>query len=468
VGSVAVLYFAARDSADAYLADGLTEDLTTLLARSPGVMVKPSSTVRVAQRRQPNAPARSLGRTLNVRYVVQGTLRRAADHVRLNVQVVEAAADVSVWGETYDRTAQQLLDLPGELAEEVARRVSGPGAPATGPAPGIRRAVWRTENAAALDHFRKGNFLLATRSREAEAFDEYQAASRLDPAFAAAVARSAYALALLRTRMIETVGNPRAADSLVRRGLALADDALRIDPGCSDGWMALGYLRAFADLHSLAGAEEAFQRAVTLDAANAEAWHQYGQILHWLGDDSAAVRAVSRALTLEPARAISLNDLAFYLQRDADRALVLSDSSIALNPEFLFAYFTRGSLYLRLHRPADALRDAEAVEARLPGLPLAAALRTSAYAMLGDTARARDAARAFLPPRADGSLGGAIAMLALGDTAWALEHIEHIPAPNRDASLWEFLRLPQLDALRSNPRFQRVYLDSRPPAARAP
>ena len=66
-GSVAVLYFAARDSADAYLADGLTEDLTILLARSGGLVVKPSSSVNLSHRRQPRAPARDLRRTLNVR-----------------------------------------------------------------------------------------------------------------------------------------------------------------------------------------------------------------------------------------------------------------------------------------------------------------------------------------------------------------------------------------------------------------
>jgi len=133
-GSVAVLYITARDSADAYLADGLTEDLTTILARSSGLIVKPSSSVRLAQRRQPAAPASTLGRALSVRYVLQGSLRRTGDQVRLNVELVEAGADRSVWGETYDRRAEALLDLPGELADEVVRRVRGaPPAPRATP-----------------------------------------------------------------------------------------------------------------------------------------------------------------------------------------------------------------------------------------------------------------------------------------------------------------------------------------------
>jgi TolB-like protein len=484
-GSVAVAYFAVRDTADAYLADGLTEDLTALLARSPGVLVKPSSSVRVAQRRQPDASPRLLGRALNVRYVVQATLRRTGERVRLTVQVVETGADVSVWGETYDRTPEGLLDLPGELADEVARRVSGsvPGPavaarpaalPPAGPPmptralPAPTAAIWRTRNPDALDHFRRGNYLLATRSREAEAVSEYREAARLDPAFAAAVAREAYALALLRNRVNEGVGASATADSLVREGVALAETALRYDSTCSDAWMALGYLRALGDPHGLVGADEAFQRAVALDPANAEAWHQYGQILNWLGDHSAAVRALERALSLEPARAISLHDLAFYVYRDAPRALALLDSAVALHTGHLFTHFTRGSLLLQLHRPADALRDADTIASRAPEAPSAAVLHTGAYAMLGDTARARQEGRRFLRPRADGGFWGAFANLALGDTAWALEHLEHIPVGERGAMLWSILHLPEFDALRGNARFERVYQAARPAAARAP
>jgi tetratricopeptide (TPR) repeat protein len=328
--------------------------------------------------------------------------------------------------------------------------------------------IWRTRNPAALDHFRRGNYLLATRAREAEAVSEYREAARLDPAFAAAVAREAYALALLRGRISEGVGSSVAADSLMRQGLALAELALKIDPTCSDGWMALGYLRAWADPHGLTGAEEAFQRAVALDPANAEAWHQYGQVLAWLGDDSAAARAVERALSLEPARAISLEDLALYVYRDVPRALALVDSAVALHTEHLFTYFTRGSLLLLQHQPAGALRDADIIASRAPDEPPAATLRTAAYAMMGDTARARAAARPFLRPRADGGLWGAYANLTLGDTAWALDHLERIPAGESGALVWQFLRLPLFDALRGNARFERVYQSARPAAARAP
>lgn len=492
-GSVAVLYFAARDSADAYLADGLTEDLTTLLARDGALVVKPSSSVRLAQRRQPTAAAQSLGRSLNVRYVVQGSLRRAGDRVRLNVELIAAGADRSVWGQSYDRSPEQLLDLPGELAEEVARRVSAGGqgfaaGPPRGPAPGpqaspapmvpqspaparaTREAVWETRNPAALDHFRRGNWLMATRVREAEAYREFQEAARLDPNFASAIARSAYTLALMWNRSALEFSTGDTV-SMRARGLELAAQALRVDSSNSDAWMALGYLRALSDLRTLAGAEDAFRRAVTLDSMNAEAWHQYGQILGFLGDDAGAVIVLERALQIEPARAISLADLAFTLLgslRDTVRAFTLIDSAIAVNAEHVFAYFTRGMLHVQFGRFDAALRDAASITTRDSANPLGRVLRTTALARLRRTAEARVAARPWLRPNADGSLAGAATMLALGDTAWALEHLERTPASMRDAALWMLLRLPVFDPLRANPRFQRVYRDSRPLGARSP
>jgi TolB-like protein/Flp pilus assembly protein TadD len=487
-GSIAVLYFAARDSGDAYLADGLTEDITTLLARTGGLVVKPSSSVRLAQRRQPGAPANALGRSLNVRYVVQGSLRRTGEQVRLNVEIVDAGADRSVWGETYDRSAQALLDLPGELADEVTRRVSGivgrtaSPVPSSSATPGSRpaaarppvapaRTVWQTRNPEALDHFRRGNYLLATRVREAEAFDEYQQAARLDPAFASAIARSAYALALLWNRAALEAGGGTDTLSMRERGLMLAYQALRLDSTNSDAWMALGYLRALNDMHTLAGAEEAFVKSVRYDSTNAEAWHQYAQIQAFLGDDSASVRSLERALALEPARAISLADLSFNVYsglHDVPRAYALIDSSLAINPQFVFGHALRGFLLVLLGRAADALHDADAVAALDPQTVLTRTLRAVALARLGDSAGARQEAREWLRPHADGGIWGAWAVMALGDTAWALEHLERMPPAVRNAATWTFLRQPTFDGLRDNPRFRRVYLEARPVGARAP
>jgi len=321
--------------------------------------------------------------------------------------------------------------------------------------------VWRTTNPAALDHFRRGNRFLAGRTQFDSAYGEYQEAARLDPRFASAVARSAYALALHYN-----FGGPERD---VVRGLELAGAALGIDSTNSDAWMALGYLRAFANTKTLEGSTEAFERSIALDSMNAEAWHQYGQVLQWLGDEAGAVRALERALAIEPARAISLSDLGLTVERNPARMLQLLDSAIGIwaVPQSTILVF-RAKALLLLHQPDAALRQLDAIDSLSGATLQTATARTVAYAMRGDSVRARAAARDYLPPRTDGGLGGFYAMLALGDTAAALQHLEHIPAADQDALLWSDLRQPVLDGLRSNPRFMAVYRASRPPAARAP
>jgi tetratricopeptide (TPR) repeat protein len=350
-----------------------------------------------------------------------------------------------------------LLDLPAELATEIGNRIGGVPA-GTRPA---TTTVWRTTNPDALDHFRRGNRFLAGRTQLDSAFNEYQDAARLDPRFASAVARSAYTLALQR--------NAGAPQSTVVRGLELAGAALGLDSANSDAWMALGYLRAFANLKTLEGATAAFERAIALDSLNAEAWHQYGQILSWLGDDAAAIRAVERALAIEPARAVSLNDMGYYSTRTPDRAALLADSALAIAPAPIpQSLILRMGSRLALRQPDAVLASADDFDVRFGSSPATASFRTAAYAMRGDSVRARAMARDFLPPRTDGDISGALAMLALGDTAWALQHLEHIPSAERDAGLWSYLRLPAFDALRTNPRFMAVYRDARPPGARSP
>ncbi len=124
--SVAVLYFDARDTADAYLADGLTEDLTSLLGSVASVQVKSPGMVRRAQRASPgDAPA--IARTLGVHYLLDGNVRRVGSRVRVSIRLLTGATAVAVWGDVFDRRPDELLALPSEIARAVAIHVGGGG-----------------------------------------------------------------------------------------------------------------------------------------------------------------------------------------------------------------------------------------------------------------------------------------------------------------------------------------------------
>src|SRR2546422_8568559 len=326
--SVAVLYFEARDTVDALPAGGVTEALASLLGSVARVQVKSPGVVRRAQRAAPgDAPA--IARALGVRYLVDGNVRRIGTRVRVAARLVNGATAVAAWGDVFDRTPDELLVLPSVIAREVALRVGGPAPSAETAALG----TLRTQNPAANDHFLRGNFFLALRSPEGitRALAEYREAERLDSGFAAAIGRAAYAYAIARGNYYPLPDVP--LESLVGRGLGLADRALRRDSTSSDAWMARGFLLALHNPRTMEGSLEAFERAIALDPKNAEAHHQYAQVLNWLGRHDEADRELHVALALDPGRAISVSDLGWWTHvRDNALAVALADSAVALDP----------------------------------------------------------------------------------------------------------------------------------------
>src|SRR3989442_4814372 len=303
--SVAVLYFEARDTVDAYLADGLTEDLTSLLGSVARVQVKSPGVVRRAQRGSPgDAPA--IAGTLGVHYLLDGNVRRVGARVRVSIRLLTGATAVAAWGDVFDRRPDELLTLPSVIARAVALRVGGQ-APSSDTGALDRLP---TRSPAAYDHYLRGNFFLARRSPQetARALAEYREAERVDSGFAAAIGRAAYAHAIARGNYYRLPDAP--IESLALRGLIIANRALRRDSTSSDAWIARGYLLAFANPRTMDGSVRAFQRSIALDPRNAEAHHQYGSILNWLGRSDEAHREQHVALALDPGRAISFLPLA--------------------------------------------------------------------------------------------------------------------------------------------------------------
>jgi adenylate cyclase len=454
-----VLFFEARDTADAYLADGLTEDLTSLLGSVASVQVKSPGVVRRAERAAPgNVPA--IARALGVRYVVDGSVRRVGARVRVAIRLLTGATAVAAWGDVFDRTPEELLALPSVIAREVATRVGGPAASSQTGALG----TLRTRSPAAYDHYLRGNFFLALRSREgtARALDEYREAERLDSGFAAAIGRAAYAYAIARASYYRLPDAP--VESLAVRGLVVADRALRRDSTASDAWMAEGFLLAFANPRTMKGSLEAFQRAISLDPKNAEAHHQYAQVLNWLGRHDDADRELGLALGLDPGRAISVSDLGWWTHvRDNALSVALADSAVALDPASALGRGRRAIARLRAGDVHGAQEDAELANRLQPGSILAENMLAIVVARAGDTTRAR-ALIAHWAGRTDNAFIAA-ALVAVGDTAEALDRLERAsPSPD----FWAALHRPEFDALHGNPRYERLLAAVRPPGAVGP
>lgn len=461
--SVAVLYFEnlSRDTTDLYLADGLTEELTSRLGAVNRLRVTGRTVVRRAQQTA-GGDALAVGRALNVRYLVEGSLRRAGTRVRVSARLLRASDGVRVWGDDYDRTMDDLLAMQVDIAQEVARNVAGQLLPAE------QRVLARrpTANPAAYDHYLRGRYLVTRRTEATirQAAAELDQALRLDPAFAAAEAR--------RGQVLITAygyGVPLAEpETLAARAARSIDRAMRLDSTASEAWLSLGLARLWFPPYDLNRSRGAFERAIALDPGNADAHHNLGVVLMTVPDLDAATAAFHRALAIEPGRGVSLLDIAQneYSARRYASARRWIDSAAALEPGQARIFMVRALVGLRTGDTAGALADADRA-VRLGGgnvLFAALAARVAVAAARNDAPGAR---RDLTGIAGDGRMPMArvLALVALGELDSALSFVERVPLLPIDR---HWLWWPDLDPIRSSPRFTAAINRWSPPGARNP
>ncbi len=468
--SVAVLYFdnLSRDTADSYLAEGLTEQTIAQLGEVERLTVASRFAVRRFRGETVQDPA-AVGRSLNVSYLVTGSVQRAGSRLRVGVELVRASTGVRVWGERYDRTETDLLRLQDDIASAVATGIVGRLLPAERTGITLRA----TRDPVAWDRFLRGNFWLARRDAATtrQAIGEYQAALQADPGFTDALARIAYAYALALDADYD-LGLPR--DTLVARGVAMAERALRLDSLSSDAWMARAYVRMGEEPRTMAGTRELFERAIRLNPRNAEARHQFAQYLHYMGDTAAARAENHRALELEPGRAITWNQLTVLALHRGDYVEMLRrvDSSLAADPAFTLARAQRVVGLLGLGDTAAARRAIAALPGEMPAIGqfMAAVIDAQGRpdgAVAIETALAPLMALRPSPTQPGNVISNAyvaMQLTRLGARDPALTLLEN--ARPRGARLHSVMRYVVFDPLRSDPRFQAVFNESRPPDAR--
>jgi len=463
---VAVLPFAnlSPDSADVYLADGLTEELISRLGSIERLRV-PGRTM--AQRARTGTPGPDvLGRRLGVPYLVEGSVRRGPGRVRISVRLLRASDGTRLWGDDYDRRDADLLDIQGDIAREVAANVAGRLLPEE------RRALAArpTRSASAWDHYLRGNHAIGTRSAQslAIALAEYQQSLASDSTFVDAEARTAYTYSLGIFYGIEGI----PAESVKIRGERSAQRALALDPGSSDAWIAWGWLRSNGNTRAaLEEYRAAVRRAVRVNPRSAEGWHHVGQAETWLDDDGAAIAAYERALSLEPGRAQTLYELSLVHSFAGRWALVrrLTDSAIADDPQHARSFVSRSRARLALGDTAGAGADAGRAVELSTGVTRFEALAVDATAAtaLGDFLRARRDVELLGTEQAGDAVpilrtilltNRASAQLGTGDRDGAIATLESIPVSVLFA--WD-LRYPDFDALRDDPRFHRIVAAAR-------
>jgi len=331
--SIAVLPFVNRSHSedDAFFVDGVHDDLLTQLARISALKV--ISRTSVMSYRDTAKPIPAIGQELGVGTVMEGSVQRAGDRIRINVQLIDAATDEHLWAEIYDRelTVSNIFEIQSEIATAIAGALRAELTQRETD----RLAERPTENLDAYEAYLLGRQYLARRtgSAIAEATNYFQQAVNLDPRFALAHVGLADAWQL----QIDYRG--LSIEAAVNQARPLVENALRLDDQLGEAYNSLASILEYARDYD--GAERNYRRAIELAPNYADAAHWYGLFLmQSKGLPEQAIPWFEKALELDPLSVITQQNFATALQGVGrfDEALSMLEKSVAMHEEFVIAY----------------------------------------------------------------------------------------------------------------------------------
>jgi TolB-like protein/DNA-binding winged helix-turn-helix (wHTH) protein/Flp pilus assembly protein TadD len=352
--SLAVLPFAdlSPGKDQEYFSDGLTEELITNLAHIPGLkVVARSSSFRFKGK---NEDLRSVGQKLGVATVLEGSVRKDGDHVRITAELIKAADGFQLWSETYDRDISHILAAQDEIARAVSgalqlRLLSGNNAAPLGGSP--------TTNSRTYEAYLQGQYFIA-RGQDKEdlerALSYADQAIKVDAGYAPAWAQRAQVLQTLAS--VALIEN---ADGF-RRARESAEKAIALDPNLATGYMALGLVQINHDW-DWEGADESLRRAGVLEPGNATVLGNRAYLARNLGQLEKAIELRREAIALDPLRAnfhLSLGYELFLLGR-FDEAKAALQRAQELNPQLSSLHLTRGTILLLEGHQQEALAEME-------------------------------------------------------------------------------------------------------------
>ncbi|MDQ6861847.1 MAG: adenylyl cyclase, partial [Verrucomicrobiota bacterium] len=289
--SLAVLPFVnmSGDAANEYFSDGISEEILNVLARTPELHVAARTSSFSFKGKTLEVP--EIARDLNVRMVLEGSVRKQGDRVRITAQLIDAKNGFHVWSETFDRKLQDIFAIQDEIAKAIGNELE---VKLVRPAAAGKSSAGTT-NLAAYDLYLRGIALWQLRRGEElwEAIDLLDKAAEADPDFAQAYAGEALVYAVLP----DYSGRIAYAESLAR-GKDFAERALALDPTLPEAYAALGNI---ADSENRrATADVLLRRAITLRPSFATAYQWRGTLLMGNGDLTGGLASLERASSLDP------------------------------------------------------------------------------------------------------------------------------------------------------------------------
>jgi TolB-like protein/Tfp pilus assembly protein PilF/tRNA A-37 threonylcarbamoyl transferase component Bud32 len=450
--SIAVLPFENRshDPDNAYFADGVQDEILTRLSKIADLKVISRTSTQHYRSAPTNLP--EIAKQLGVAHILEGSVQKSGDAVRVNVQLIRAANDSHVWADSFDRKLTNIFSVESEVAKTIADQL---GAKLTGREAQVIAAK-PTDNPEAYDAYLKGRYFWNKRTggNIRKSIDHFNQAIAADPNYALAYA------GLAQAWMTLPAYDGGAPTKCTPQAKAFAVKALSLNEDLSDAVAVLGAVKAEYDF-DFPGARTQYERAIQLNPNDATAHHWFAaDVLASAGDHAREVAEMKRALELDPLSLVINTNLghAYLHNGRLDDAIAQFQKTIEMDPHFYFAQSSYGvALEVQGKLPEATVQYEKA--AAMSDDPVALGMLGHAYGIAGRKDEARQIFDKLLQLRDQkytAAYSLAIAALGLRDRNEVLNWLEK-GYRERDGNNLNQIRIdPLLASLRGDPRFEAL------------
>jgi TolB-like protein/DNA-binding winged helix-turn-helix (wHTH) protein/Tfp pilus assembly protein PilF len=437
-----------HDPEQEYFADGMTEALTTELAQISALKVISHTSVVQFKGTKKSLP--QIAQELGVDAVVEGAVQRSGDKVGITVQLIHAPSDRHLWAKSYERDLRDVLALQREVAQAITDEIKAKLTPPEK----ARMASARSVNSEAYENYLRGRFLLSTQgdveARKGMAY--FQRAIQKDPNYALAYAGLAESYI--------TLSQPWNGDLTPQEALpqaeAAARKALAIDDSLGEAQLALARVSLYH--WDWPAAEKEYRRALELNPNDAMAHGWYGEYLEAMARNEEAIVELRQAIALDPLNSNHVAHLGsfFYHARQYDQGIREFQKALGLEPDMIYAHQGLGWVYEQKKMYREAISEQE------KGVNLTnrdAFAVASLGIVLGESGRKREAKKLLeeLQERSKQRYISpcliALVQIGLGNRDQAIASLEQ-GYTDRDQGMMYLKVDPEMDDLRSDPRFQ--------------
>ena len=371
--SIAVLPFAnmSGDAEQEYFSDGISEDIITDLSKISGLFVISRNSSFVYKGKSVNV--QQVGRDLGVRYVLEGSVRKAANKVRITAQLIDSNTDGHVWAERFDRNLEDIFAVQDEVTREIVSALQVQLTQTE-----QEHLTYRgTDNLDAYDYLLRGKeyYLRFTREANQQARQLYENAVELDPNYATALAELA--------RVCVQARNHGWTENLVeplRQASEFAEQAVELNNSLPQAHVVLGFINMWKQDHEAAIAE--VNQGLALDPNHAEGHMYQAIILGFAGQPKESMESVEKSIHLNPGSPfwyLFAQGNALYSMGRYSEAVAACIKAAIINPNFIFAHLLLLACYSSLGNQEGCETELKECLARMPGLTISWAREVMPY-----------------------------------------------------------------------------------------